>query len=118
MKRKSQKNPKVDQYTYRVTWSPEDSEHVGLCAEFPSLSWLAQTPEQALNGIRRVVDEVVEDMEKSGEPIPEPLAAKHYSGQFRVRIPPAVHRSLTLEAAEQGISLNLLASTKLSARSH
>ena len=27
-----------DHFTYRVTWSPEDREHVGLCAEFPSLS--------------------------------------------------------------------------------
>ncbi len=26
-----------DHFTYRVTWSPEDGEHVGLCAEFPSL---------------------------------------------------------------------------------
>jgi predicted HicB family RNase H-like nuclease len=53
-------------------------------------------------------------MEAAGEPIPEPLAAKHYSGQFRVRIPPNLHRSLALEAAEQGISLNRLASAKLS----
>jgi len=56
-------------------------------------------------------------MESSGEAIPEPLAEKHYSGQFRVRIPPAVHRSLALEAAEQGISLNRLASAKLTAES-
>ena len=27
-------------YTYRVLWSEEDAEFVGLCAEFPSLSWL------------------------------------------------------------------------------
>jgi len=25
----------LDRYTYRVTWSEEDEEHVGLCAEFP-----------------------------------------------------------------------------------
>ena len=40
----------VDHYTYRVTWSSEDREHLGLCAEFPSLSWLARTPQAALNG--------------------------------------------------------------------
>jgi len=32
-------------YTYRVTWSPEHQEYIGLCAEFASLSWLAKTPE-------------------------------------------------------------------------
>jgi len=35
---------------------------VGLCAEFPSLSWLAETPEEALRGIREVVAEVVADL--------------------------------------------------------
>jgi predicted HicB family RNase H-like nuclease len=105
----------VDHYTYRVTWSPEDGEHVGLCAEFPSLSWLAATPEAALKGIRKVVGEVVADMRASGEDIPAPLAEKHYSGEFRVRIPPEVHRTLALQAAEQGVSLNRLASAKLAA---
>lgn len=105
----------ADHYTYRVTWSPEDGEHVGLCAEFPSLSWLAATPEAALKGIRKVVAEVIADMQESGETIPLPLAEKHYSGEFRVRIPPQVHRSLAVEAAEQGVSLNRLASAKLAA---
>jgi predicted HicB family RNase H-like nuclease len=105
----------VDHYTYRVTWSAEDGEHVGLCAEFPSLSWLAATPEAALQGIRGIVSEVVADMQTAGEAIPVPLADKHYSGEFRVRIPPQVHRALATEAAEQGVSLNRLASAKLAA---
>lgn len=104
-----------DHYTYRVTWSPEDAEYVGLCAEFASLSWLASTPEAALAGIRLVVAECVIDMLKLNEPVPEPLAERRYSGEFRVRIPPEVHRSLALEAAEQGISLNRLASARLAA---
>jgi len=103
----------ADHYTYRVTWSSEDGEHVGLCAEFTSLSWLAVSPEAALKGIRQVVSEVVADMEASGETIPAALAEKHYSGEFRVRIPPEVHRSLAMQAAEQGVSLNRLASAKL-----
>ena len=105
----------VDHYTYRVTWSPEDGEHVGLCAELPSLSWLAATPEAALQGIRQIVSEAVADMQSSGETIPAPLAEKHYSGEFRVRIPPEVHRALAMQAAEQGVSLNRLASAKLAA---
>ncbi|MFO8083428.1 MAG: ATP phosphoribosyltransferase regulatory subunit, partial [Desulfobacterales bacterium] len=50
---------KNDKYTYRVTWSEEDNEYIGLCAEFPSLSWLADTPEKALKGIRKTVAEVI-----------------------------------------------------------
>ncbi len=102
-------------YTYRVTWSPEDGEHLGLCTEFPSLSWLAATPEGALKGIRKVVADVVADLQANGDPVPEALAEKRYSGEFRVRIPPQVHRELALAAAEQGVSLNRLASAKLAA---
>jgi len=105
----------VDHYTFRVTWSPEDGEHVGLCAEFPSLSWLAGSPETALAGIRRLLAEAVADMQSSGEPVPVPFAEKHYSGEFRVRIPPEVHRALAIQAAEQGVSLNRLTSAKLAA---
>ena len=102
-----------DHYTYRVTWSREDGEHLGLCAEFPSLSWLAAKPEKALAGIQKIVADAIADMEANGEPVPEPLAERQYSGEFRVRIPPHVHRALAMEAAEQGISLNRLASAKL-----
>ena len=105
---------KNDRYTYRVTWSEEDEEYVGLCIEYPSLSWLAPTPQDALEGIRQVVAEVVADMEANEERVPEPIALRHYSGKFTVRIPPDLHRRLALEAAESGISLNRLASAKLS----
>lgn len=106
---------KNDRYTYRVTWSGEDEEYVGLCAEFPSLSWLADSQEVALRGIRNVVAEVISDMQSSNEPIPQPLAVKRYSGEFTVRIPPDVHRSLAIQAAEAKVSINRLVSSKLAA---
>jgi len=103
-----------DKYTYRVTWSDEDSEYVGLCAEFPGLSWLAKTPGAALRGIRRTVSDVVADMNKNGESVPEPMSCRRFSGKFLVRVPPEVHRRLALEAAEASVSLNRLVSAKLS----
>ena len=105
---------KNDRYTYRVTWSEDDNEQVGLCAEFPSLSWLAKTPGAALKGIRKLVEDVVRNMHNEGEVVPEPIACKHYSGKFIVRVPPQVHRKLAIQAAESGVSLNRLASSKLS----
>jgi predicted HicB family RNase H-like nuclease len=108
---------KTDHYTYRVTWSSDDNEHVGLCAEFPSLSWLAKSPEEALKGIRKTVASVVQDLQTLGGVVPLPLAEKRYSGEFRVRVPPDLHRALATQAAEQGVSLNRLASAKLAATS-
>jgi len=104
---------KNDRYTYRVTWSEEDNEYIGLCAEFSSLSWLASTPEAALEGIRQVVTDVVTDLKSNGEPVPKPIAIRQYSGKFMLRIPPELHRRLALEAAEASVSLNRLASAKL-----
>lgn len=68
-----------DHYTYRVTWSAEDAAHLGLCAELPSLSWLAPTPEDALSGIRAVVADVVEDLRASGERVPDAASRPSWS---------------------------------------
>ena len=103
-----------DPYTYRVSWSPEDQEYVGLCAEFPSLSWLAGTHEKALSGIRRLAKDTIADLERNNEPVPEPLSTRSYSGKFVVRVPPEVHRELAVKAAESGVSLNRLVSSRLS----
>ena len=103
----------INHYTYRVTWSQEDGEYVGLCAEFPSLSWLAPTPEKALAGVRHLAGEVVVDLQSAGEPVPDPLSERQYSGRFMVRVPSQVHRALATEAAEQGVSINRLVSAKL-----
>ena len=103
----------TDKYTYRVTWSDEDGEFVGLCAEFSKLSWLAASPQTALKGIRSVVADCAKEMIENGEDIPRPIATRQYSGKFMVRIPPEVHRQLATEAAESGVSLNRIASAKL-----
>ena len=103
----------ADHYTYRITWSPEDGEHLGRCAEFPSLSWFAPTPDEALLGIRKLVGDVLADMKASGESPPEPLADRTYSGRFVVRVPPETHRNLVIKAAEEGVSLNRLVSARL-----
>ena len=102
-----------DRYTYRITWSEDDREFVGLCIEFPSLSWLGKSPEAALQGIRRIVNKAVQDMESNGEVPPTPISRRSYSGKFIVRIPPEVHRALAIKAAEEGVSLNRLVSAKL-----
>lgn len=104
-----------DHYTYRIIWSADDNEHVGLCAEFPSLSWLDETPQMALSGIQKIVSETIQDLMNNNEPIPTPFSEKKYSGQFRIRITPDLHRSLAIEAAESGVSMNHLIITRLSA---
>ncbi len=102
-----------DHYTYKITWSNEDQEFVGLCAEFPSLSYLHENRNLALEGITNLVKDIVLDMQANGEEIPEPIAEKTYSGKFQVRITPELHRKLAIEAAEENVSLNRYVSYKL-----
>lgn len=104
-----------DKYAYKVIWSPEDEEYVGLCVEFPSLSWLSKSQEEAFSGIRTVVSDVIKDMQKAGEELPEPLMTKQFSGKFMVRVPPELHRQLAMAAQEAHVSLNRLISAKLAA---
>ncbi|MGH7050131.1 MAG: type II toxin-antitoxin system HicB family antitoxin [Acetobacteraceae bacterium] len=103
----------VDHFTYRVSWSEEDGESVATCAEFPSLSHLAREPEVALRGIRALVRDVVTELRKNDEAVPEPIAAQACSGRFLARVPPELHRLLAIEAAEAGVSLNRLVSFRL-----
>jgi predicted HicB family RNase H-like nuclease len=100
-------NP-TDRYTYRVTWSDDDEEFVGLCAELPSSSWLDPDRSEALNGIVRVVEDVLKDMAESGEAPPKPLLDRDYSGELRLRMPPALHQRLAIRAAEEKTSINKL----------
>jgi hypothetical protein len=86
---------------------------VGLCTEFPSLSWVAPTRDEALHGVEALVRDVVADMKARGEVPPEPMAAHDFSGTFKVRIPAALHRRLAMEAADSAVSLNRLVSMKL-----
>jgi predicted RNase H-like HicB family nuclease len=104
--------PDAARYTYRVARSVEDGEHVATVAEFPALCWLAPTPVEALAGLADVVRDVLADLAVSGEPIPEPLSERTYSGRFVVRVPAEVRRRLVREAAEQRVSLNRLVSDR------
>ncbi len=65
-----------ERYSYEVSWSAEDGEYVGLCLEFPSLSWLAPTSDEALEGVRELVSDCVEEMRRNGEEAPRPQEMK------------------------------------------
>lgn len=102
-------------YTYRVTWSAEDGEYVASCLEFPSLSWLAPSRAEAIDGLERLVADVVTDMSANGERVPPPLAERSFSGTFNVRIGEHLHRDLVMRAAEEKMSLNQYVTRKLAA---
>ncbi|MBI1295484.1 antitoxin HicB [bacterium] len=67
-------NPEHENYTYRAHCSEEDQAYVGLCVEFPSLSWLDASPRAASAGIHVLVAEVIADLQANQEPAPPCLS--------------------------------------------
>lgn len=113
----TQERPQIDvsHYTYRVAWSVEDDEFVATVAEFPSLSWLAPSQVEALQGLETVLTDVVLDMQEQGEDVPEPISERTYSGKFNLRLGEKLHREVALRAAEENLSINQWVVRKLMA---
>lgn len=103
----------LEQYLYSVGWSDEDEAFIARVVEFPSLAAHGDTQEEALREIKDVVGFVIADLTENKEPIPEPMGKRSFSGRLVLRMPEYLHRKLTLEALQQGISLNQLLNLKL-----
>lgn len=96
-----------------VSWSVEDHEFVATYAEFPSLSWLAASQVEAIQGLEAMLRDVIADMRAEGEEVPQPFSERSYSGKFQVRIGEGLHRRLAAHAAQDGASLNQYVVRKL-----
>jgi predicted HicB family RNase H-like nuclease len=59
------------------------------------------------------VNTCIKDLKSENEDVPEPFSVKQFSGKFMVRVPPEMHRMLSIQAAESGVRLNRLVSSKL-----
>ena len=105
--------PDARHYSYRVQWSPDDGEYVATVLEFPALSWLESEQGEALAGLVRLVEGVIDDLIANNESVPAPFSERSYSGTIYVRTSPDLHRRLAIEAAERHVSLNQLAVQRL-----
>ena len=75
-------------YHYTVFWSADDREYVGLCAEFPLLSWLEPDQFSAFAGIIFLVADILDDMQTTGETPPLPAANSATAGAAELRYIP------------------------------
>lgn len=108
----------ASKYSYSVIWSDEDQCHVGLCAEFPSMSFLVESQSEALAGITRLIADTLADMRRVGETVPDPHRPhRSADAQILVRLPVELHIDLLAEAVAEGISLNQHCCDLLSKRS-
>ncbi len=66
----------ADDYSYHVVWSEEEQSYVASCVEFPGPAVLAPDWDAALDGIKKLVNRAISDMEKAGDTIPAPKSVR------------------------------------------
>lgn len=92
---------------YEVRIIPEeDSYFVARFPDFPGIVTGGDSPDEALRNAQEALTVTLEVMREKKIPLPTP---KHrFSGQFNVRVPRSLHRTLAHKAEEEGVSLNAL----------
>lgn len=98
-------------YHAKVEYDAEDNIFVGKVLGInDSLNFHATEVNELTESFHQSVDNYIELCAKIGKS-PE----KEYSGTFNVRVSPELHRLASIEASEEGISLNKIVENALSA---
>ncbi len=87
----------------------EDRDEGGYVVSFPELPGCitcGETVESAVANAEDAKREWITAALEEGIEIHEPDDLENYSGQFKLRIPRSLHRSLTEHAKREGISMN------------
>ena len=93
---------------YRMEIIPDTIEG-GFAVRFPELPGCltcADTMEEAVRNAADCKREWLAAAIEDGTPIPEPMTDEDYSGQFKLRIPKSLHKSLAEHSKAEGISMN------------
>jgi|GEM_PF-709861 len=98
-------NPK---YSFNLRYSEDDEGYIAVSPEFPGLSAFGETPEEAIAEAKVALVLFIETYQEENKPLPEPNVAKEYSGQIRIRLPKSLHQRLSMQAEEEGTSINTL----------
>lgn len=87
----------------------EDIEEGGYVVSFPELPGCITCGDNMENAIANAIDAKkvwLQAALEEGIEIDEPDSLNNYSGQFKIRIPKSLHRSLSEHSKREGISMN------------
>ena len=101
----------IDEYMrlpYRMEIIPDTAEggYVVRFPELPGCLTCADTLEEAVRNAADCKKEWLTAAMEDGIDIPEPVSEDEYSGQFKLRIPKSLHKSLAEHSKAEGISMN------------
>lgn len=96
------------QLPYKLEIVPSSAEG-GYAASYPELPGCITTGDTVTEAFANAQDAKkawIEAALEEGLVIPEPLGQLTYSGQFKLRIPKSMHMQLSVQAKNEGISMN------------
>lgn len=102
-------------YTLIIQPYQDQSEfyYIGKVLELDGCMSDGDTPEETLANLREAMEGWIETKLANNFEVPQPLAEGNSSGKFTLRLPKTLHHKLTLEAKQEGVSLNQYALYKL-----
>lgn len=102
-------------YTIMVNEMNDESGHYfyGKILELDGCQSTGDTIEELYENLNEAMEGYLEVKIENGLPIPEPDNVEGYSGKFNVRLPKSLHQRLSIEAEQEGVSLNTLVLYKL-----
>jgi len=104
--KKSEVKAAAARYLKIVEWSDADGCFVGSAPPLIGQCCHGKDETKVYAELCRIVEELIETLAADGDELPEPLAAKKFSGKFVLRVEPALHRRLAAKALAAGESLN------------
>lgn len=101
---------------YPIQIVEEEGTWVASIPDLPGCSSFGDTPDEAVRNVQETKQIWIQSQYKMDGDIPEPTDEEGYSGRFVLRVPKTLHRYLTYQAKQQGMSLNSYALYLLASR--
>ena len=93
-------------YKLEIIPDPDEGGYVANYPELPGCLTIGETMESVIANAIDAKKEWLGAALEDKYPIPEPFDPDEYSGQFKLRIPKSLHKSLSEHSKLEGISMN------------
>ena len=93
-------------YRLEIIPDPDEGGYVARYPELPGCITVGETMESVAENAADAKKEWLEAALEEGTEIAEPDSLDDYSGQFKLRIPRSLHRSLAQHSKKEGVSMN------------
>ena len=93
-------------YKMEIVPNPDEGGYVARYPELPGCMTAGETVESVIKNAADAKKAWLEAALEEGTEIAEPVSLDDYSGQFKLRIPKSLHRTLAMHSKEEGVSMN------------